>query len=791
MLLAASVQVAFDMPFDGKATVALDGPDGRRVRNLVNGIEYKKGRHTVEWDGRAEDGSGAAGGKYTVRVVAHPGIGYDFRGTFAAGGEKMFSGFGPNHLPCTMLAPAGDLMVAAALFTEGGNSTLVLSHEGKLLNGYGDGWNLGNKACFYLAGTNDWLYSVRERDGNDLELHCYGLLRNARRHTEISGAPKTSLKGAARIGGKVYLSNALSRTVDVYALEDRPDRARLVFTGERIERPFAGPLCVDGDSLVYPMFDRQTAIAVKGGELFALEEGDSVVHVYERSSGRETRIIGERGNGYAGAWRKNRLVNPTALAFDSKGSLWIAESRYNPKRVSRWNAETGVCEYEKVGSEKYGSPGVGMDEEDATRWIAHDTEWRYDPEKGVDEPIALLFNETIPQGERYDVPPRSSRTYRFARRGGKTYVIGNDGVTMIWEYLDSEMRLKPLAMFGSPGFYSHMIGREHTCAPIGEAYAKAFPDKGGDRFKHDEATLMAWHDLNGNERFDADEFEFGPFDAGAPCGWGLFVSDLDFTVPIAQDGEICFLDFAFPEWSLSKALAAKRKMKGRLPTGAAVPGTHGELLHARRTLHISDAVSVHDGVPPRRHARLVHQESARERPRFSRRADAASGRAAGRALLPRVGPWRREGRVRGVRAQEQPRTHLFPDDGRNLPRRDILRLPRRRGKRRDVHRRRIVRRIVPVGPQGTPRNSHVRRRRIPLVRDHEPLEDSREPVRARVQRGGASRCAGGEPRRGCGEGRQGVASGAGREGSGRSRTLAVRRVARAHRRVPRRGQAQA
>ncbi len=572
MLLAASVQVAFDMPFDGKATVALDGPDGRRVRNLVNGIEYKKGRHTVEWDGRAEDGSGAAGGKYTVRVVAHPGIGYDFRGTFAAGGEKMFSGFGPNHLPCTMLAPAGDTMVAAALFTEGGNSTLVLSHDGKLLNGYGDGWNLGNKACFYLAGTNDWLYSVREREGNDLELHCYGLLRNARRHAEISGAPKTSLKGAARIGGKVYLSNALSRTVDVYTLEDLPDRARLVFTGERIERPFAGPLCTDGDALVHPLFERQTAIAVKGGELFALEEGDSVVHVYERSSGRETRIIGERGNGYAGAWRKNRLVNPTALAFDSLGSLWIAESRYNPKRVSRWNAETGVCEYEKVGSEKYGSPGVGMDEEDATRWIAHDTEWRYDPEKGIDEPIALLFNETIPQGERYDVPPRCSRTYRFARRGGKTYVIGNDGVTMIWEYLDSEMRLKPLAMFGSPGFYSHMIGREHTCAPIGEAYAKAFPDKGGDRFKHDEATLMAWHDLNGNERFDGDEFEFGPFDAGAPCGWGLFVSDLDFTVPIAQDGEICFLDFAFPEWSLSKALAAKRKMKGRLPTGAAVPG---------------------------------------------------------------------------------------------------------------------------------------------------------------------------------------------------------------------------
>lgn len=34
---AGSVRIRFDMPEDGKATVVLDGPDGRRVRNLVNG----------------------------------------------------------------------------------------------------------------------------------------------------------------------------------------------------------------------------------------------------------------------------------------------------------------------------------------------------------------------------------------------------------------------------------------------------------------------------------------------------------------------------------------------------------------------------------------------------------------------------------------------------------------------------------------------------------------------------------------------------------------------------------
>ena len=56
---AGSVRIRFDMPEDGKATLVLDGPDGRRVRNLVNGIAFAKGRHVVEWDGRAEDGTGA------------------------------------------------------------------------------------------------------------------------------------------------------------------------------------------------------------------------------------------------------------------------------------------------------------------------------------------------------------------------------------------------------------------------------------------------------------------------------------------------------------------------------------------------------------------------------------------------------------------------------------------------------------------------------------------------------------------------------------------------------------
>ena len=131
---------------------------------------------------------------------------------------------------------------------------------------------------------------------------------------------------------------------------------------------------------------------------------------------------------------------------------------------------------------------------------------RIDAAKKVDEPIAALFNEKVPQGETYAYPPRSARTYRFVRRDGKTFVLGNDGVTTIWEYLDNEKRLKPRLMVGSSGFYSHMIGRAHTCAAIKAAYETAFPNRTGDQFKYDEETLMVWRDRNGNERFDVSAF---------------------------------------------------------------------------------------------------------------------------------------------------------------------------------------------------------------------------------------------------------------------------------------------
>jgi hypothetical protein len=120
---------------------------------------------------------------------------------------------------------------------------------------------------------------------------------------------------------------------------------------------------VDGE-LVFALNPGQVSIAADRSFLYAIEEWSSVIHVYDRKTKKKVRTIGEDGGGYTGPWRKDRLVKPTSCALDSKGYLWVTEKRFDPKRITKWDVKKGTCVYEKIGSERYGTPGGGMDGED-------------------------------------------------------------------------------------------------------------------------------------------------------------------------------------------------------------------------------------------------------------------------------------------------------------------------------------------------------------------------------------------------------------------------------------------
>lgn len=66
---SSRVVLAFELPRDGDATLAIHGVDGRLVRTLARGAR-SAGRHEIVWDGRDDRGAAAPAGVYFARLSA-------------------------------------------------------------------------------------------------------------------------------------------------------------------------------------------------------------------------------------------------------------------------------------------------------------------------------------------------------------------------------------------------------------------------------------------------------------------------------------------------------------------------------------------------------------------------------------------------------------------------------------------------------------------------------------------------------------------------------------------------
>jgi hypothetical protein len=66
--------VKFTLPEKGIVSMAIDGPDGRRVRNLPARLEMAAGGQKVGWDLKDESGAHVAPGSYTWKAISHPGL---------------------------------------------------------------------------------------------------------------------------------------------------------------------------------------------------------------------------------------------------------------------------------------------------------------------------------------------------------------------------------------------------------------------------------------------------------------------------------------------------------------------------------------------------------------------------------------------------------------------------------------------------------------------------------------------------------------------------------------------
>ena len=192
------------------------------------------------------------------------------------------------------------------------------------------------------------------------------------------------------IGGDIDLPVALAERItvlDLPAVDEKKAEAR-VRTHLAIEKPGAlaftpgGDLlaaCAHGivrirdvadqsgvatfDVVIQPgAYRNARALAVDGdNQLYVLDGVQRQVLVFDLDSGQERRRIGKPG-GQLGPFDPESLTEPSAMALDTAGKLWIVEQHFQPKRISRWSRE-GRFEKDFMGPTHYGGGGV-MDPRD-------------------------------------------------------------------------------------------------------------------------------------------------------------------------------------------------------------------------------------------------------------------------------------------------------------------------------------------------------------------------------------------------------------------------------------------
>ncbi len=163
------IAVNFTVPKDGKVTLVLEDKEGKRVRNLVEGVFYKKGPHTCYWDGLDNGKAMSLGngrgnvpkrhlvdfGVYKVKGLVHDPLKLTYDMT-------VYPNLGPENVPwptdlfkskggwladhgmpsAAAFIPAGqspygkDVLAFASLIAEASSAMVYVDMKGKKLGGH-------------------------------------------------------------------------------------------------------------------------------------------------------------------------------------------------------------------------------------------------------------------------------------------------------------------------------------------------------------------------------------------------------------------------------------------------------------------------------------------------------------------------------------------------------------------------------------------------------------------------------------------------------------------------------
>jgi len=424
---AESGKISFTMPAKGWVTIAVDNAEGVRVRNLIADVAKPAGQHTIEWDGRDDNGKLLPPGEYRWVGLTRGALHAVYQGAFQYGTPPWLYGktgaWTGDHSAATTVVSVGDRILIGSNEAEWGSGLIACNLDGRKL--WGERWmnkrpwagaeslvTVGDRvfANSYLSDTvweidpakgESWLV-LEKKDLSAVPLNTESFL---------PGQTVPALRVVGGREGELYVTDAFGVEPRTYVFDVGKRGDRLKLSRTLPVRPWSlGWLpdgrCVAAMDKTVDVLNTKTGettplvreglscpwgIAIDAkGRIYVSDQGDAgtkfspdgklpwqavrlrgepshQVKIYD-SAGRLLRTMGRKGGQPIGKIDPNSFYKPAGLAIDPRGRLWVTEITMCPKRVSVWAipddlASAPVLLKQFIGPAMYGGGAAIIDPE--------------------------------------------------------------------------------------------------------------------------------------------------------------------------------------------------------------------------------------------------------------------------------------------------------------------------------------------------------------------------------------------------------------------------------------------
>ena len=233
------------------------------------------------------------------------------------------------------------------------------------------------------------------------------------------------------------------------------------------------------------------------------------------SAGKLIGTIGKPGEPAIGPYDPLHLNNPSGVAVDSQGRMWVAEADNYPRRVSLWSAK-GELVRAFYGPTEYGGGGV-LDPQDRSRFFYKGLEFKLDWQTGTDQlvrvfcrPDPLLhghYGNYSPDTPLYPLQSRAGTPARPTNAGRRYFTscythnpTNGDDVAFLW--LDGEKQARLVAG----------LGNAHSWPVLREAEFRSRWPQGSkpeeENPRPESLATFSWTDANNDGRPQPAEVQF-------------------------------------------------------------------------------------------------------------------------------------------------------------------------------------------------------------------------------------------------------------------------------------------